>query len=328
MSVKNTQLTQVENYDTTKLTFSKVQEFPIPNNDAGLVYRRVSIGTENPDGTKGDLVIKTPRCFSFGLSENVNDNTGLVDGYSVPLCLKSRDGWAIGEKEFYDGFLAIIEAIKQHCLKDEVKEDLGKFDMVYTDLRKLDPIYRKKDKKGRLVEDAGPVLYPKALMNKKTGNMMTTFYEEGKFDETGEPREIEYRDMISNKVTKNYCYVTAALKIESIYVGQNLSLQVKIIEADVERMNNQKTSLLRTSRPVVNAPQNILIEQKDSVDSDSESDSDSENDGKGETNGNGKKLEVSDSESEPEPEPETKTKTPTKVVKKKVVKKKAAKKST
>ena len=241
MSMKNTQLTQIENYNTSNLIFSKVQEFPIPGSDTGLVYKRISVGTVNPDGTKGDLIIKTPKCFSFGVSENINDNTGLVDGYSVPLCLKSRDGWAGTEKEFYDSFMEIIEAMKTHCLKEDVKEDMGKFDMVYTDLRKLDPIYRKKDKKGRIMDDAGPVLYPKALMNKKTGNMMTTFYEENKFNADGEPTEIDFKELVSNKIIKNYCYTTAALKIESIYVGQSLSLQVKVIEADVERMNNQKT---------------------------------------------------------------------------------------
>ena len=321
MSAKNNQLTQVENFNTKDLIFSKVQEFPIPGNEAGLVYRRVSIGRVNSDKTKGDLVIKTPKCFSFGVSPNINDGTGLVDGYSVPLCLMSRDGWAPGEKEFYDGFLEIIEAIKQHCLMDDVKEDLGKFDMVYTDLRKLNPIYRKKDKKGRVMEDAGPVLYPKALMNKKTGNMMTTFYEEDKYgEENGDPLEIDYKDLISDKVTKNYCYVTAALKIESIYVGQNLSLQIKMVEADVEKMNTKKTSLLRTSRPVVNTPQNILIEKKtDESDSESDEEDDDENleDDDGETQ---QKLVVSESDSDSDIPVTKPTKSVKKVVKK-VVKK-------
>ena len=68
-SGRNTQLTNIANYNVDNLIFSDVQECPIPGDASGLTYKRINIGTNYPDGSSGDFIIKTPKCFSFGVSE-------------------------------------------------------------------------------------------------------------------------------------------------------------------------------------------------------------------------------------------------------------------
>jgi hypothetical protein len=256
---KNTQLTDISGYSTDRLIFSDVQECPIPGDTQGLTYKRINIGTHYPDGTTGDLIVKTPKCFSFGVSPNINSKTGAIDGYSFPLCLYSKDGKTDEEDTFVVMLEKIIESIKDHLVEDNVKEDMGKYDLIRTDLRKLNPIYRKRDKKGKILEEFGPVLYPKIISNKKSGSVLSTFYSEGETDSSGEPFEIPFEELVTTKDQKNYCHAVGAIKIESVYVGNNISLQVKLWEADVEKINNKPQRLIRSKVPVVNKPKNIII---------------------------------------------------------------------
>jgi hypothetical protein len=305
-------------------------ELPIPGNGQGLTYKKINVNTKYPDGTSGDLIFKTPKCFSFGVSENINDKTGEIDGYSFPICLHSKEGVTPDELAFVECIEAFIENTKQHLIKDDVKEAIGRFDMEYSDLKKLNPIYRKKDGKGKLVEGQGPVLYPRVIMNKKTGAILSAFYKEDDFDDKGEPIELEFEGLISNKMQKNYCMAVAAIKIESIYIGTNISVQVKLWEADIEQFNSKPQKLLRTSRPVVHRPRNVIIETTSDMKSAASHDTSSDNDSSDDDEGGGDKLIASDKDDKDDSDTEAGEPTPTKAkktIRKKVVKK-VVKKST
>jgi hypothetical protein len=95
----NTQLTKASGYDPKKnMTFQKFKTSTIPGST--FTFKRIQIGTRNPDGSFGDLVIETPRVYSFGLSENRNQTTKQLEGYSLPLCLQSRNGPTEEETQF------------------------------------------------------------------------------------------------------------------------------------------------------------------------------------------------------------------------------------
>jgi hypothetical protein len=320
---RNTQLSDYKTFKASSTTYSDVMELPIPGNNQGLTYKKINVNAKYPDGTSGDLIFKTPKCFSFGVSENINDKTGEVDGYSFPICLHSKEGVTPDELAFVECIEAFVENTKQHLIKDEVKEGMGRFDMEYSDLKKLNPIYRKKDAKGKLVEGQGPVLYPRVIMNKKTGAILSAFYKEEEFDEKGEPIELEFKSLISNKMQKNYCLAVAAIKIESIYIGTNISIQVKLWEADIEQFNSKPQKLLRTSRPVVQRPRNVIVETARDMKGVATRDNSSDNESSDEE-GMVDKLVASDKDdsdneaSDPTPAPEKAKK---KVVRKKVVKK-------
>ena len=79
---KNTQLTNYSTYDVKNMTFSDVQECTIPGDGDGLTYKRINLGTKYQDGSYGELIVKTPKYFSFGVSENIKK----PGEYSFPLC--------------------------------------------------------------------------------------------------------------------------------------------------------------------------------------------------------------------------------------------------
>ena len=109
-----------------------------------------------------------------------------------------------------------------------------------TDLKKLNPIYFKRDK-GKIVEGASPTLYAKLIVKKdKTdGNkIISVFFDE----DLGE--QINALDLLGKG-----CYVRAAIKFESIFIGNKISLQVKLYEAEVKIVaSGMKRLLLQRPR--------------------------------------------------------------------------------
>ena len=107
---------------------------------------------------------------------------------------------------------------------------------------------------------------------------------------------------------KKYCWTTAAIKFESIFIGSKISFQVKLYEADIELVNSGKKRLLPRQQPQL----------KVEVDDDDEVDDDHNEKELSEDNEDVSSI-ISDVDDIPDPEPE-----PVKTVKKitKVVKKK------
>lgn len=239
----NTQLSSATDYNVDNMIFTDPVSGSIPGGGGPTIsFSRVNIQTRNPDGTVGDLILKTSRLFSFGVSENTNPDTGAVNGWTMPLCLWNRDGATPEEKAWSDTFDKIVEKCKDHVLDN--KEELDKFDLERSDLKKLNPLYWKKEKKtvdGKttlaVVEGTGPTLYAKLIYSKKTEKFVTKF-----FDQSDQP--VDPLDMIGK-----YCYVEGAVKVESIFIGNKISLQVKLYEAVVEPMQSGMKRLLPRPKP-------------------------------------------------------------------------------
>jgi len=232
MSFENTQLTIAKNFNPNNLIFAKSKEGTLP--DSSIKFQRIPIGIKNPDGTTGELVILTPKVYSFGLSENTvfGDKTKKKDGYTFPLCLQSRDGLTDDEKDFIDTFKAILEACKEHVIKPETKKELKKpnlqppaFNLLY---------YKTID--GEVAPGTGPIMYPKIMIKKAkkdTPEQITTIFT----DENGQ-------DVDPLTLLNKHCYTRAAIKIESIFIGSLVSLQVKVQEAEVKVIGNTVKRLL------------------------------------------------------------------------------------
>jgi len=252
--MENTQLSQPSGYDIKNTIFSEIIPGSIPNSQ--IHYKRIMITTKNPNGTTGELILPTPRVFSFGVSENKDMVTGKVNGYVLPLCLWSRDGPTKDEKAFSTTFDKIIEKCKDHII--DIKDELEQYDLERRDLKKLNPLYWKKDK-GKVVDGTGPTLYAKLIVSKKRDKIMSMF-----FDREGE--ELNPLDLKGK-----YCYVNGAIKIESIFIGNKISLQVKLYEAEVKLAQVGMRRLLTRKKPI-----RILTESKQ-LSSMSESSDNSEN---------------------------------------------------
>jgi hypothetical protein len=234
------QLTSAHGFNVNNIIFSKPQAAGGPKESSSVKFRRVYISTKYPNGNTGDLIISTPRVFSFGLSENISlDDKNKSNGFVFPLVLLNKDGASQEELEFVETLNAIVNHTKKYILTN--KKDLKLPLLDESDLKKFNPIFYKKDKEtGDISDDAIPTLYLKVAISKKDGveKIISTFYD--KKTES----EINPLDLL-----KKYCWATAAIKFESIFIGSKLSLQLKLYEADVELLNSGKKRLLPRKQP-------------------------------------------------------------------------------
>jgi hypothetical protein len=221
------QLTAADDYDVSRMVFSDPQVGSVPNTP--IVYKRINISTLNKDGTVGDLIIPTEQVFSFGVSENVNPETKKVNGHVLPLCLYNRSGPTPAEKAWVDTVDRIVEHCKKHLVEN--REEIEQYDLSMNDLKKFNPLYWKREK-GKIVEGTGPTLYAKLIASKKHNKIMSMFYDDN--EETVDPLAL----------LGKYCYVNGAIKIESIFLGNKISFQVKLYEAKVRLMDGGMKPLM------------------------------------------------------------------------------------
>lgn len=243
---ENTQLTSTKNYDTDNIIFSDPVCGSIPDSKPKIEFKRINISTKNADGTIGELVFPTERLFSFGVSENKSQETGKVNGYTFPLCLWNKNGASEQEKQWTDTFNNVVDRCIDHLV--EIKEEIDMFELTKGDLTKskggLNPLYWKKEKaindQGRtvlrVVPGTGPTLYTKLIFSKKHNKFLSQFFN------------LKDEPLNALELMGKYCFVNAAVKIESIFIGSRISLQVKLYEAVIEPQSMGPRRLLR-SRP-------------------------------------------------------------------------------
>lgn len=239
--MSNNQLSSYQTFSTENLIFSKPEIGNIPGQK--INFKRIRIAVRNPDNTIGDLILSTPdHLHSFGLQETRDPATNILNGYVMPLCLWNRNGCTEKEKQFTDTFNRITDYCKEYLLQH--KEDIEKYDLDMSDLKKFNPLFWKMEK-GKIVEGRGPMLYCKVLHNKKQDKITTIYVDEESNQEI---------DPFS--VLNKPCSVTAAVKFESIFIGNKISLQVKLYEVVVRPQDKSVRGLLRpnASRPSAPTP--------------------------------------------------------------------------
>lgn len=230
----NTQLSSAFGFNSDNIIFSKPIPGSIPNSVPAINYKRVNISTRNADGSIGELVFCTDELFSFGVNENTNVDTGKVNGHVIALCLWNKDAPTDGEKAFTTTFESVVDKCKDYLIKN--KSELELYELEMNDLKKFNPLYWKKEK-GQIVPGTGPSLYAKLIESKKQDKILSQFYDY-------EGNEIDPMSLL-----QKYCYGKFAIKIESIFIGSKISLQVKLYEAQVKVLETGMKRLLATPRP-------------------------------------------------------------------------------
>lgn len=251
------QLTTADGYNVKNMKFSAPIPGVIPNSQPPIGYRRISISTKYPDGTVGDLILGTEELFSFGVSENKELGTQKVNGYSLPLCMYNRDGPTPSQLAWVTTFDKIVDRIKKYLV--DHKDELELYELTMDQLIKFNPLYWKKEK-GKKVEGRGPSLYPKLISSKKNGGkIMTSFC-----DENG-------NDLDPMTLIGKYCYATCAIKVESIFIGSKITLQVKLHQANIRLAESSFKPLLPRptgSSKMAIATSNPLADPEDASDED------------------------------------------------------------
>jgi len=262
----NTQLSIPSSYNVANMRFGKVivGSAGAPGAGPAIKYYRIPISTLNKDGSLGELVFQTEELFSFGVSENKDQATGKVNGYTLPLCMWNKDAPTENEKAFTQILEDVVEKCKDHLILDETKDEICKYTLERNDLKTLNSfIYRKKEK-GKVIEGVGPVLYPKLIESKKNNKIITSI-----FNDRGQ--EIDPMSLVGK-----YCWVKAAVKIESIYVGAKISMQVKVYEAEVRLVETGAKRLLQRPKAEASLTMNVSVESKSPLAQNDEEDEDDE----------------------------------------------------
>ena len=226
------QLSSYNQITQENIIFNEAKEFKVK--DSKIKYKRIPIEIKYPNGKKGALVIETPLLFSFGVSEKKNQETGNLVGYSVPVCLWSKDSSPNSEeKAFFDVIINVVKLCNFH-LESEYGADVASFLSSPFYYKQIDYTDKKGKNKTRVDETAAPVLYAKLIYSEKSNKILSLFKNKGG------------KDLNPFKYSDQYCNVKMALIVEGIFISKTVtSLQIKVHECQVRTLKPRE-SLLAT----------------------------------------------------------------------------------
>ena len=222
------QLSSYENITQDNIIFNEEKEYKVK--DSKIKYKRIPIEIKYPNGKKGALVVESPVLFSFGVSEKKNQETGKLAGYSIPVCLWSRDSVPnTKELAFFDTLNNIVLMSQKH-LENEFGPDLASSmssPFYYKQIEYTDKKGRSKTKKD---DSSAPVLYAKLIYSEKSKKILSLFKGKGG------------KDLNPFKYINQYCNVKMALIIEGIFISKTVtSLQIKVHECYVKPLKPRES---------------------------------------------------------------------------------------
>jgi hypothetical protein len=229
----STQLSDFRDYDLDNL----ILQLPEGRfEDKG--YKRIRVMTHHLDGTRGDLILSTPRLLTFGMQEQYDPHTQNLVGYQLPLILWGKNGPSEDEKRFIDTIQALTEMTKDFIM--DHKEELERPDLEREELNRLNPLYYKMEK-GEVQKDRAPLLYTKLNVFRQDGSMqIRTLFTDEVTKETIDPMSLMNRR----------CFIHGAIRLESINIGPRIRprFQIKLFEARVRFLDSGFKSLLEPGK--------------------------------------------------------------------------------
>ena len=224
------QLSSYENITQENIIFNEAKEYKV--NDSKIKYKRIPIEVKYPNNKKGPIVVESPVLFSFGVSEKKNQDTGKLVGYSIPVCLWSRDSEPSNkEKAFFDVINNVKNLSQQH-LENEYGPDLASTLSSPFYYKQIEYTDKKGKKRTKVDESSAPVLYAKLIYSEKSKKILSLFKGKGG------------RDLNPFKYLNQYCNVKLALIIEGIFISKTVtSLQIKVHECYVKPLKPRESLL-------------------------------------------------------------------------------------
>ena len=224
------QLSSYENITQENIIFNEAKEYKVK--DSKIKYKRIPIEVKYPNNKKGPLVVETPFLFSFGVSEKKNQETGKLVGYSIPVCLWSKDSEPDNKEKAFFNFINILKTLSQQHLENEYGPDQASSLSSPFYYKQIEYTDKKGKKRTKVDESSAPVLYTKLIYSEKTKKILSLF--KGK----------KGRDLNPFKYLNQYCRVKLALIIEGIFISKTVtSLQIKVHECYVKDLEPRKSLL-------------------------------------------------------------------------------------
>ena len=224
------QLTSYDHITKENIIFNETKEYKVK--DSKIKYKRLSIEVKYPNGKKGPLVIESQVLFSFGVSEKKNQETGKLVGYSIPVCLWSKDSSPNSkELSFFETLNNIVSMCQSH-LESEYGPDLASSLSSIFYYKQIEYLDKKGKKKTKIDESSAPVLYAKLIYSEKSKKILSLFKGKGG------------KDLNPFKYINQYCNVKLALIIEGIFISKTVtSLQIKVHECYVKPLKPRESLL-------------------------------------------------------------------------------------
>ena len=178
------------------------------------------------------MVVESPVLFSFGVNEKKNQETGKLAGYSIPVCLWSKDS-APNPKElsFFETLNNVVSKCQSH-LESEYGADLASSLSSPFYYKQIEYTDKKGKKRTKVDESSAPVLYAKLIYSEKSKKILSLFKGKGG------------KELNPFKYINQYCNVKLALIIEGIFVSKTVtSLQIKVHECYVKPLKPREALL-------------------------------------------------------------------------------------
>ena len=224
------QLTSYENITQDNIIFNEAKEFKVK--DSKIKYKRIPIEIKYPNGKKGALVVESPVLFSFGVSEKKNQETGKLAGYSIPVCLWSKDSAPNPKELSFFETLNNVVSMSQNYLESEYGPDLASSLSSPFYYKQKEYTDKKGKKKTKVDDSSAPVLYAKLIYSEKSKKILSLFKTKGR------------KDLNPFKYINQYCNVKLALIIEGIFISKTVtSLQIKVHECYVKPLKPRESLL-------------------------------------------------------------------------------------
>jgi hypothetical protein len=223
-------LSDHKTFDVESIGFSK----PVVNNYGGY---RLNCGVNHPDGSKSGLFLSLPPgLFSFGTRQfEMNGNIS----WSHSISLMNRDNPSDEELQFVELLKDIARTLYENLDSNDVKKITrhGKSPPLETVTQTL--VSYKKSETGEIDHDSIPCLYVGLIVNKTKGTRRDCLYD----NKTG--KVFNFEDLED----KIHTVVQGVVKIGGVYIGNKISIQAQLWEADVEvRDGGGKRLLARPGR--------------------------------------------------------------------------------
>ena len=228
------------NFSPENIVFGDIKKFTIP-----ATFQRIPISYRYADGNIQKLSVRIPNSLSWGLQENKNAITQVVESYTFSFVMHDKNGPNPEQAATIQMLDDICSTIKAHLLQDNIKEQLNSWDKT-EDVKRMSIMYRKKDK-GKVIKDYAPTLYPKLLVARHPADGSTPPISTGFYD---------IHDTVVNPHSlKDRCEAIGAVVVDNVYIGGGrFSIQLKLNDVIITKQFNQFSRLLSpttSSSPVV-----------------------------------------------------------------------------
>ena len=233
-------------YDINNLFFEKPKEQSTKlSNGSTINFFRVNIKTKNPDGkTSGDLILTLDKSFCLGIS----DKFGADNLSALMLLWDSQKGPTNKQTKTKELIDAIVEKCKDWLFVPENKKAVKKMSVKREELTKMNPLRTRPNENGDYNDADSPLFAVRLTQSKertdKNGNIVpakisTGFFSEDEKDSSGNQLEINPLSLINKKFN-----ATIAIKVEDIFIGKDISIQFKLLEAVVKTVDSGPKRLL------------------------------------------------------------------------------------